>query len=537
MSTHVYANGLEISSQAADGIASVAFPDPCWSPPAPPAGPVVIPYPNTARPKSLKNGSCTVFICGKPVALEDHSYFSTSTGNEAATQAFGKGVATGVIKGKAYHRSWSMDVMIEGRGVARHTDLMTHNHGSMPGNTPTFPYISRGIFKRNDCKKEEKRIERACKPESEDSDARREIRSKSKIASLLKKRRKKPSKSADGKKWHWTDDHCDGLGMSLGTYEKAKDYAEELKETFVSMKDELQALLEIETLLKDMVMDAAKWAAGKWAAKTALKQVAGSAIPLAGNITMGVWSVVDGVRAIGDVSQIRAVAQEGLEQIKVLRGEFGQLDDLAQRFGNFETLGNKQKLALATEGQGMLATLNACTRARKCMLVPYSRDLKQGNLVEPSTKGGCCKGQTGHHLIPQAMTKVENGDVCLNYNHDNAPVVCVEGTGRTHGTHGLIHGKLDGIVKKMVDDEKIAQNLVKAGRLSPDRKTMNLEQAINVAAQSHTAAFPFSGCSTKCIETQLKAYYGNICPNGRFATVKSGGQQHTSIGGKRSNIP
>ncbi len=40
-------------------------------------------------------------ICGKQVAIEDRSYFSTSTGNEAATQAFKKGVATSVIKGKA----------------------------------------------------------------------------------------------------------------------------------------------------------------------------------------------------------------------------------------------------------------------------------------------------------------------------------------------------------------------------------------------------------------------------------------------------
>jgi hypothetical protein len=128
MDTHVYANGDEICSQAADGIASTAFPDPCWSPPPPSAGPVVLPYPNTAFARDLANGSVTVFICGTPVAKKDVSYLSTSTGNEPATFSLGMGKASQTIKGKCYFTEWSSDVKFEGLNVDRHTDRVTHNH-------------------------------------------------------------------------------------------------------------------------------------------------------------------------------------------------------------------------------------------------------------------------------------------------------------------------------------------------------------------------------------------------------------------------
>lgn len=146
MGTHVYANDLEIAWKSTDGVATTAFPDPCWSPPPPKGGPILIPYGNTAFAPDITNGTCTVFIAGETVAIEDKAYFATSTGNEPATEAFAKGDKTSVIKGKAYFRSWSLDVVFEGLGVDRHTDMVSHNHGSMPSNTPLFPYISRGWF-------------------------------------------------------------------------------------------------------------------------------------------------------------------------------------------------------------------------------------------------------------------------------------------------------------------------------------------------------------------------------------------------------
>jgi len=59
-----------------------------------------------------------------------------------------------------------MDVKIEGENAVRHLDLTTHNHGSVPGNTPTWPFIDQmatGGFKDNDpCKKDIIKEQEAC---------------------------------------------------------------------------------------------------------------------------------------------------------------------------------------------------------------------------------------------------------------------------------------------------------------------------------------------------------------------------------------
>ncbi|MEX9378074.1 DUF4150 domain-containing protein [Escherichia coli] len=146
MDTRVYINNREACSKASDGVSKAAFPDLCWTPPSPPAGPIVVPYPNTAYASALKDGTTTIFVCNSMVAKESISYFSTSTGDEGATQTQPKGVITGVINGNAYFKSWSPNVKFEGKCVARHEDLMTHNHGSEPGNTGLFPYVSKGFF-------------------------------------------------------------------------------------------------------------------------------------------------------------------------------------------------------------------------------------------------------------------------------------------------------------------------------------------------------------------------------------------------------
>lgn len=129
METHVYANGNEFCSKAADGVSRVVFPDPCWSPPPPSAGPMLVPYANTAYARNLRKGSTSVFVCGTPIALKDVSFLAQSTGNEAATRALGMGLVSRTITGDAYFCDWSVDVKVEGLNVCRHTDPMTHNHG------------------------------------------------------------------------------------------------------------------------------------------------------------------------------------------------------------------------------------------------------------------------------------------------------------------------------------------------------------------------------------------------------------------------
>lgn len=131
MRTHVYANDNEVCSKAVgqQGIAGIVFPDPCWSPPAPGAGPLLIPYPNTNFASKLKKGSTSVSAGNSAIALKDQSYLDSSIGNEAATQNFSKGMKTGSITGKTYFTEWSQDVKVEGLNVCCNQHSTTHNHG------------------------------------------------------------------------------------------------------------------------------------------------------------------------------------------------------------------------------------------------------------------------------------------------------------------------------------------------------------------------------------------------------------------------
>lgn len=137
MGKNVFANNMEIAHKAGDGKVLAAFPDVCLSPPPPPAGPVPVPYPNTSFAKDLQDGSTTVKIGVKPLALKGQSFYQSSPlGNEAATRNFGGAVITHTISGKTYFAAHSMDVMVEGKNVCRHLDLTTSNHASYPGSTP-----------------------------------------------------------------------------------------------------------------------------------------------------------------------------------------------------------------------------------------------------------------------------------------------------------------------------------------------------------------------------------------------------------------
>ena len=165
MANEVYANNMEVSCKSADGKSIACFPDVCFTPPqAPPTPPgIPIPYPNTGMAKDTTNGTRTIKITGKEVMLKDQSYFKTSYGDEAGC-APKKGVITSKIKGKVYFTSWSMNVKFEGENVVRMMDLTTHNHGSFPGNTPTWPYIDQVASgpPGKGCEEERKNVSEKC---------------------------------------------------------------------------------------------------------------------------------------------------------------------------------------------------------------------------------------------------------------------------------------------------------------------------------------------------------------------------------------
>src|SRR6185437_3717070 len=156
MGMQVYANGMSIACKAADGKTIAAMPDVCLSPPTPPAGPVPIPYPNTAMASDTTNGSKTVQINGEEVMLKDQSTFKQSNGDEAATKNLGMGVVTACIQGEVSFVAWSMDVKFEGANVPRHLDLTLHNEQSVPANTPTWPYMDAMAASEDPCKREKK---------------------------------------------------------------------------------------------------------------------------------------------------------------------------------------------------------------------------------------------------------------------------------------------------------------------------------------------------------------------------------------------
>lgn len=156
MANNVFANGREISCKKADGKTICAFPDICMTPPVTGVTPngVPIPYPNTGMAKDTANGSRTVKISDNEIIKKNVSYFKTSYGDEAGCATPPKkGIITGTIQGKVYFTSWSMDVKVEGKNVARHLDTTTHNHGSNPNEG--IPWLDLDSMKievsENDC--------------------------------------------------------------------------------------------------------------------------------------------------------------------------------------------------------------------------------------------------------------------------------------------------------------------------------------------------------------------------------------------------
>ncbi|MBT1539093.1 DUF4150 domain-containing protein [Ralstonia solanacearum] len=506
MQTNVFANNLEIASKAADGKAISAFPDPCWSPPAPSAGPVVIPYSNTVFAKDITNGTRTVFICGKEVAIEDHSYFATSTGNEAATEAFAKGTATHVIKGKAYFQSWSFDVVFEGFGVARHTDLTTHNHGSKPANTPPTYYMDDPDTKAK-CKDDLDKLKKKC----EHSEEKKKKRKKSKTM---------PAGKDDSNSGSWVLNHCEGLFIKPSSIKEFQDWVDDVNDYPKA------AWNAIEEVAKNKIVDklereVTEFAAKKAAAFAARRGLTGW-IPIVGQVIAVADLVYTGVQAYERVQEIKAEIAEVKETVDRLKQSAEKVRDTFKKYDikNLTDINSEQTQALMSDVQTAIATADPCLRARKCTLVPYS---KSGSGPANWAGKGCCPGQTGHHLLPDAMFRDPNSaardgafeqwkssysgkkaatDLKMSdmprdklpkakcwegYTESRAPTICLEGTSNNHGSHGAAHAATKALLADALG-----------------QKEMDYETARN---RMSTMVHKTYGCNKECIDKQLDAYY------------------------------
>lgn len=123
-------NALTVVHKESGGVA-LAFPDVCRTPSPGGGTPVPIPYPNIARSTDLTDGTVTVKIDGKSVAVRG-SNISRSTGDEPGTL---RGLLSNQVMGRARPLSFSADVLFDGDYPFRLFDLMLQNSGS-PANTP-----------------------------------------------------------------------------------------------------------------------------------------------------------------------------------------------------------------------------------------------------------------------------------------------------------------------------------------------------------------------------------------------------------------
>jgi hypothetical protein len=149
-----------------------------------------------------------------------------------------------------------------------------------------------------------------------------------------------------------------------------------------------------------------------------------------------------------------------------------------------------------------------CVKAKRCMLIPYSR--------QNNKKGGCCPGQTAHHLVPKHhFPKSE----FPGYNQADAPCVCAEGFSwhrnckapfdKADKTHPDLHDIQDASERAAIDYvESVIASGAPVGSYAPDH-AMDYADARKTAIDAHHDCFPdcVPPCSSTCMQAQLDAYH------------------------------
>ena len=127
MGQTVFANGRGVAHKSSGGM-SIAFPDVCKTP-APPAGPIPIPYPNIGKASDADKGPKKVKTDGA-MPMTKGAKYSMSSGDEAGSVG---GVVSSKIKGECEFMMYSFDVKFEGKNVCRMGDPLFHNKKNIAG--------------------------------------------------------------------------------------------------------------------------------------------------------------------------------------------------------------------------------------------------------------------------------------------------------------------------------------------------------------------------------------------------------------------
>ena len=361
------------------------------------------------------------------------------------------------------------------------------------GNTPNFPYLDSKTRKkcegRNGIKGERERIEEQCKPESDDQKAKRHLKRRGLVSRL----QRKPNPGSTKPNAGWIGSHCDFLMVKPGS-------ASDMVKEFESMPAQLAESLGMKALeaVEQKVVQALEDAVKKKLAKLALKQgfirvfsfLGGPVVGVAVNVAMTADAINDVRRAVEEFPQMKKDvenAQRALESAKK------QVADVRQALDHYRDpkTGLLKKDAIASDMMEAVARTNDCITARRCQLVPYNQTGSG-----PAMAGkGCCPGQTGHHLLPEAMFAH-----CSNYGpteHKRAPTMCVEGATNSLGSHGKAHRSMLAVLNEKYDSVPFGATMTKA-------------DAIRAGVESVRKVFPEAKCSEECIRAQLENFYKKL---------------------------
>lgn len=386
--------------------------------------------------------------------------------------------------------------------------------GGSTANTPLHKYVDKEVLV-DECKKNVAKVESACKKNPNQKPMLERLLGEKKYKKFEPLLKKVGMESAD-----WME-HCDGLWVKPGKFDLSK-IKEDLSELLGEVKNILNAEIgDIAKQVGDEIIDQAIEAGEDIAIRKARNAGIRHVAALGGAAAGGVGAVVtEGVAAVWTVGDSAwGVIEGGMEAyaawdiISAAEDELGRLPGKVEQMLK-DAVDNPVKAI--TDMMSLLSRLNPCTRAKKCIFVPY-------NQAEDLQGHGCCPGQTGHHVLPGAMF-YDNRN-CPNYKNDQssahktAPTICVEGTTNNSewGSHGQLHGKMKNKINKYKKP-----GVFKFG----DRNKIDYDDARDMAIDSIMETFPESLCKRKCLEKQLDEYYNNMCkPNILNANSGMGGAQ------------
>ncbi|WP_338848504.1 HNH/endonuclease VII fold toxin-2 domain-containing protein [Massilia sp. W12] len=392
-------------------------------------------------------------------------------------------------------------------------------------NTPVNYYMDTAEAKK-ECAKDQKQVEQKCK-----ADEKNKHRGKGRPKS-------RTTLKAGEKDAAWVLDHCGPLLVQPG--DNFQEWLDDFKDISSVMSKLAQDLGDkVITKIEKEILEYGAKALGKMALRRGLT----GWIPVVGWIMTAVDVAVTAVDVATRVDELKSTVTELKSTVSNLKEQAANITQTFQKYENqlknYSKLSKADKAKVAREVmvdvQAAYAAANPCLRARKCTLVPYNK-----GAADKWMGKGCCPGQTGHHLLPDAMfrdpvgskaakeawdkdpkNKNDKGKIkdmprsklpklkCWDgYSEGASPTICAEGANQYAGSHGVLH-------------EVTSAELKQAGFASKNEMPYTSARDLILGRISK-----LYGCDKKCLQAQLDAYYcgkaaskGPGCPDCKHASV------------------